>query len=341
MNFTTRQQAIGVNTYHLSYLKADSNLKKINERVLQEGITIEAEEVVEDLATGHTRYFLTTKSPLLDNKKNIIGIQGYAKEVPQYKLALAKIQQTEWLHQQERQKRNVVTLHSGSMAHDLKLPLQKANLAIEMAIMTLERAKNAEISSDKAYQDAMRHLNTVIRSNTEMDELIQQANQIIQQETSEVDAVVLTPIAVHKLVQKSLAYFEQDVAEGLITVKVAHEAVLKVDELGFMRVMMNLIDNAKRAINQKNKGKIYVTADFVDTTAPEKGYFFEIKDTAGGLSLAEIEGIFERYKTKEVTGTGLGLQHARHWVAAMGGQLSAHFQAPDCIAFRITLYQFC
>lgn len=98
--------------------------------------------------------------------------------------------------------------------------------------------------------------------------------------------------------------------------------LIKVDEDRFKQVLINLIGNA---IKYTEKGSVELTTEEKNNG---KILEFTVKDTGIGMSPQERERLFEKFyrinnnKTKNISGTGLGLWITKKIIELMGGKLS-------------------
>jgi PAS domain S-box-containing protein len=88
------------------------------------------------------------------------------------------------------------------------------------------------------------------------------------------------------------------------------------------QVLLNLIDNAKDALAQKEYNK-YV---LIETRLDENSLYISVKDNAGGIDNHVINRIFEPYFTTKhkSQGTGIGLYMSKNIVDHMHGELIAY-----------------
>ena len=100
------------------------------------------------------------------------------------------------------------------------------------------------------------------------------------------------------------------------------------DEARLQQVINNLLSNA---INFTNKGTVIITAykAQVDTNVEmgqqdEESIVVEIKDTGSGINPEMLPRLFEKFATKSVSGTGLGLYISKSIVDSHGGKIWAY-----------------
>ncbi len=96
---------------------------------------------------------------------------------------------------------------------------------------------------------------------------------------------------------------------------------VKTSELYLREVLQNFITNA---IKYTDQGYVAITAESVDD-----GVMFIVSDTGIGISKTDLEHVFdkffrsENFKTREHSGTGLGLYVAMKLVKLMGAKIDA------------------
>lgn len=88
------EEIIGFDDSKFFSLELSNDIKINDRKVMCEGIAIETEEKNIIARTGETRYYLSVKKPLFDNKKNIIGIFGVSTDITEQKLSEQKLLET-------------------------------------------------------------------------------------------------------------------------------------------------------------------------------------------------------------------------------------------------------
>ena len=100
--------------------------------------------------------------------------------------------------------------------------------------------------------------------------------------------------------------------------------LLKFDWEQMKRVLVNLLDNAIQAMNQK--GRVWVTTQY-DTKS--RRAVVSIADEGSGIAPEDQEKLFVPYFTRKKTGTGLGLAIVRRIITDHEGQITAGQQPAD------------
>lgn len=135
-------------------------------------------------------------------------------------------------------------------------------------------------------------------------------------ETIEVFKNFLTPsqqnaqdVQIKDIIENTKSLLKDSLYHDNITlIETIEDATLHLDDANLIQVLLNIINNAKDAINENNL-EVNLRYIFIDTTVHENQLRISIKDSAGGIDETLIGKIFDPYfSTKETKqGTGLGL----------------------------------
>ncbi len=129
----------------------------------------------------------------------------------------------------------------------------------------------------------------------------------------------------------------QDNAGIEVTIHKPKEDVeVYTDALRLQQILINLLNNAKQAI--QGEGKITINIYSVDTEVMA----IDVQDNGTGIPIEEQDLIFERFyrgeeKKYKIRGLGLGLPFSKMLARAMGGDLKLKESSPDGTVFTITL----
>ncbi len=115
----------------------------------------------------------------------------------------------------------------------------------------------------------------------------------------------------------------------------AGQPLINLDPERIHQVLANLIANALRYTPRD--GTIHIRSRIVPSKTG-KAAELAVEDTGAGISPEILPYIFNRfYKSRDSSGTGLGLPIARHLTEAHGGTISAESQPGQGTIIRITL----
>jgi len=98
-----------------------------------------------------------------------------------------------------------------------------------------------------------------------------------------------------------------------------------------LEVFMNLLQNAREAMN--GEGKIEISA----TAGPDYYVNVEIRDNGPGISEEKLEKVFEPYFTTKEKGTGLGLAIVKHNTELYGGAVTIESGLGKGTCFQLRL----
>ena len=306
--------------------------------------------VLEELFTtqcGKEYFFLTVKNPVITKENQIVGSVSVSYDITAVKQ----------LHQKEIQKlthevvekgqqleiekglRESLAIYAGSMAHDLKTPIHTLGLLNEFNILAIHQISDHFFELDvleKArffLQKIKNNQQEIIRVLKNMTTFVDETTGIIRQIMTD-QVLTNKQLNINKCLQHILSYYKEDVSQGLIQLQVVDDFNFQGNEISIYRILMNLIDNAKRQIRLKNQGNIFISSDFIEKNQ-QHYHILQIKDTAAGVSQTQVDQMFHLYKTGQVQGTGIGLRFCNLEMEKIGGHLSARLFSSDCIVFEL------
>ena len=191
------------------------------------------------------------------------------------------------------------------VAHDLTNPLHAVKLAEERLRFATRDAPAVE-----------RSLKTIRHATTRMEHLLRDLVDTTHIEHDEL-VVTLRPEAVADVVQEVAQIFgpqAQELGVDLDVVAPGADCVVDCDRDRLMQVLGNLLGNALKFT--PDGGHIALRA--LELPAAVR---FEVEDSGTGIRPEHLPYIFERFRSFDARGTGLGLFIARTLVAAHSGEL--------------------
>jgi signal transduction histidine kinase len=191
------------------------------------------------------------------------------------------------------------------VAHDLTNPLHAVKLAEERIRFTTRDTPGID-----------RSLKTIRNATSRMDHLLRDLVDTTRIEHDEL-VVTLRPEPVAAIVQEVGQLYAPQAQEAGLTLEVSTppaEIVANCDRNRLMQILGNLIGNALKFTPEG--GRIVLRA--LELPAAVR---FEVEDSGTGIRPEHLPHIFERFRSFDARGTGLGLFIARTLVAAHAGQL--------------------
>jgi signal transduction histidine kinase len=196
------------------------------------------------------------------------------------------------------------------VAHDLGNPLHAVRLAEEHI-----RAKIGEKASDARAVE--RSLATIERATTRMDHLLR---DLVDTTRLSHDELVVTPAPelVAPLVAEVTEIYAPRAQEAGLELEhggpEGDDAAVSCDRDRIMQVLGNLLGNAIKFTPPG--GRVALHARERDGAIR-----FEVEDTGSGIRPEHLPHVFERFRSFDARGTGLGLFIARSLVVAHGSEL--------------------
>jgi two-component system osmolarity sensor histidine kinase EnvZ len=192
------------------------------------------------------------------------------------------------------------------ISHDLRTPLARLRLEVEMSVVDEEAQRNMALDIDQ--------LDAII------DKFMDYARP---------GEAKLVPVNLAKLVDKEIATF-RDPREIRIQSKLAIDLRVMADDIELGRVFGNLFENARRYGRSNDTGIAVVTVSYV-RSGP--WVIVSVRDQGSGVApekLAQLTTPFYRGDAARTaaTGAGLGLAIVEKALQRMGGQFEID-NAPD------------
>jgi signal transduction histidine kinase len=191
------------------------------------------------------------------------------------------------------------------VAHDLTNPLHAVKLAEERIRFTTREAASVE-----------RSLRTIRNATTRMDHLLRDLVDTTRIEHDEL-VVTLRPEPVAPIVQEVGQLYAPQVQELGLELDLTlppPESVVDLDRDRVMQILGNLLGNALKFT--PDGGRVALRA--LDLGHAVR---FEVEDSGTGIRPEHLPHIFERFRSFDSRGTGLGLFIARSLVVAHAGEL--------------------
>lgn len=200
-------------------------------------------------------------------------------------------------------------------SHELRTPITAIQGYLSMILEgSLGKMDKRIEEALKEVQRANKHLHTLIEDILDVSRIEQGRIKLELAETNineiiEEVAKDLTP----KAQEKNLA----------LKVNLPEQALpsLELDQKRIRQILVNLVGNA---IKYTLQGEINITVKYDEA---KKEVLISVKDTGVGMSAREREALFQKFyrirdeKTRQITGTGLGLWITKQLVEMMGGKI--------------------
>lgn len=196
---------------------------------------------------------------------------------------------------------NRTYLEMRSLVHDLKSPLTSAQ-----ALLGLVWAS----CNDKKMTKEIKYIDTIDKS---MDNLNNMISEILSEDVS-------FYVRTEDLINSTLANISKNkMARRIVTTNKVPDKTVKVNKIAFTRALVNLLENAFRAIEYVDGGRIDIIVDCIKIES-EEGVEISIIDNGVGIEMENMDRIWESGFTTN-NSYGLGLSFVKRTVEKSGGMI--------------------
>lgn len=272
---------------------------------------------------GKIRFVVVSVLPLLHNSE-IDGNIIYIEDVT------AKRQQEILMHRMKSLKS--LTSLAASVAHEIKNPLGAISIHIQLLQKAIKKSRDSDgLLPDEKFLE--KYLGVV---NEEIDNL----NKIVMDFLFAVRPVQanIELSSADSIVEKTLSFFKPEFDQNNIDVMMDLDEAdtrVMIDTKLFKEVIVNLIQNAKAAIIEKNGNADGHLA--VKSFIKNDSYILTIADNGTGMDAETCSRIFEPYYTTKANGTGLGLTTVYKIIKEFRGDISVNSEKGTGTIFTISI----
>jgi two-component system phosphate regulon sensor histidine kinase PhoR len=200
-----------------------------------------------------------------------------------------------------------------NMTHEFKTPLATISLAVDAL-------RNEKVQADK---EKARYFSSIIKEeNVRMNKHVETILQAALMERQELQ-LNLQSLHAHTIINDIQENYQLQLKEkeGEITVRLnAKNDLIKADEVHFMNLLSNLIDNAIKYSKEKPRITIF-------THCSKKNFIIRVEDNGIGMNKETVKRIFEKFyrahtgNLHNVKGFGLGMSYVKTVIDAHKGRI--------------------
>ena len=198
-----------------------------------------------------------------------------------------------------------------SLAHEIRNPLNAANLQLELLVRRAKRAAGDD-GAEAIDEPAAQVRAEIARLGTLLDDFLQLARPRLP---------VRVRCKVEPLLREVVALEQARAAAARVSLTCAvsePDLSARIDVPTLKQALVSLIDNGIDALAARCEGSIVLRAE----PRPEGGVSFEVADDGSGIGPELADGpAFEPFVTTKPAGTGLGLAIVRKIVAQHDGEV--------------------
>ena len=228
------------------------------------------------------------------------------------------------LKRQGQEKAQFLKALGGSIAHEIRNPLNIISLANQDIQQHLKQYPHARAEVQEAIIKHIRTIDGVISNSTGMTTLLLGSMHGKELDTS--DFVILSAA---EEIQRLLDIYPFQAGEAeRVSIQIKHDFCFAGSQMLFQYILFNLLKNAIYYFGQKASARISITI------TPTGVIYF--RDTGVGIAADKIDQLFQDFMTADkVGGTGLGLSFCKRAMAAMQGNIVCQSELGNYTEFRL------
>ncbi len=249
---------------------------------------------------------VVSAATLKDDEGKALGVLVFLEDITQ----IQKVQRMEAWREVARR-----------IAHEIKNPLTPIQLSAER----LRKRYAKLLDGDGGILDKC--TNTIIQQVDELKTLVNEFSQFAR-----LPAAQLAPNDLNDTVQEALFLFKEGHRAIRFQFRQGEIPPLELDREQMKRVLMNLLDNAVTAVEEK--GEITISTTYESARGV---VCLEVADNGSGLAPDVKERIFEPYFSTKKNGTGLGLTIVNQIIEDHRGYIRVRPNEPRGTRFTIEL----
>jgi len=282
------------------------------------GDVVEAELVKKD---GSRFHVLVSPAPIYDEKGNLVKNIGAMIDITDRKMAEEKLKQT---LEELRKANEELEAYVHAISHDLRAPLRNLQGYVSALV---------EDYGEKLEEDARFYLSRLKALTEKMDGLI---NDLLEYARVSKAKAEVRRVDLNLIVEDVLDYLKDEIRGKSAVIEIEKLPAVKGDRKLLFTVMLNLISNAIKFVEEGVRPEVKVWAE--DVNGKVRVY---VKDNGIGIPEEyheKIFNIFERLHGEEVyPGTGVGLAIVKKAMEVMGGRYGVRSKPGEGSIFWIEL----
>jgi len=287
---------------------------------------------------GSPLYYISTRVPLFDQNKNIMGVAGISIDITERK----RMEEDLRIAMERTEAANHgLTLMTGSVVHELRTPLVSVNLAISAIEKYLPELISAyQLASDNGLPVKKIHhsdLPMLVRFAENIQTEIKAANTFIDTlllnlTEPKLSAEKMQDCSIRQCIEMALERYPLvENEKDRIIFEPRDDFIFKGNQLLTIHIIFNLLKNALYYMKSAGKGEIYIWLE-----AGEQINKLHFKDTAKGIAPEALPHIFERFYSNTQGGSGIGLAFCKMTMELFVGEIHCESVEGDYAEFILS-----
>jgi PAS domain S-box-containing protein len=317
------EDIIGKTDFEIWDIKFATKYHNDDLEVMRSGQRKQNIEELQTDSTGREYWVETSKTPILNEQKEVIGTTGIAREITERKKAELE---RETLITELEAKNAELERYTYTVSHDLKSPL----VTIRGFLGYLEKDVLAG-NIEKVKEDIKRIENATKKMHALLNDLLElsRIGRLINQPTD----TLFTDIA-----KDAISLVQGQIEAKNVLIEIHNTpAIVHGDRTRLTEVIQNLVDNAVKFMGDQPKPHITIGA----ITNEKNEIVFFVRDNGVGIDSQYHERIFTLFGklSADTEGTGIGLTLVRRIVEVHQGRIWLESEPGKGTTFYFTLNQ--
>lgn len=312
IGLTSRKEIVGKRNIDMPGFLIAEELDPVNEHIMSTGKAITLEEPAK-LPDGTEGIFISSKTPLKDDKNNIIGLLGISIDITDRKqMENELITAKEKAEVANKAKKEFLY----NMRHDIRTPFSGIT-----GMATLLKTQETD-------EKKLQYINNIYTSSEELLDYLNTILELTQIERGAIP-VVSSLVDVKLLIQSCFNMFSSSIAAKQIDFTFncdeATSFKCNTDEFRIKRIVINLLGNAIKFTG--SSGSITIDLCLLNTKASTPQIQISVRDTGIGIPIEKQNIIFEKFERLtssyrgDYKGTGLGLYAVKTLINELSGDV--------------------
>jgi C4-dicarboxylate-specific signal transduction histidine kinase len=216
---------------------------------------------------------------------------------------------------------------TASIAHEVRQPLAAASMTGTASLNWLTRDSPEIEKAKECIKDFRKDIDRAARIVERVQQLARKTSPGKQR------------LEVNETIVEVIELVWSDILEKGVTVRTDladRLPPIQGDRVQFQQVILNLIINSVQAMSSVSdrKRELVIATGLLE---PGEAVQVDVRDSGPGLSVENIERLFQPFYTTKPDGMGMGLSICREIIEDHGGRLWASANVPCGATFRFTL----
>jgi PAS domain S-box-containing protein len=330
----SKEEMIGKTDWEMPWASVAERMRQDDLEVMRnkQALTVEESAIIQ----GAHRIFLSNKVPFLDGEDNVIGVLGVSFDITEQR----RLEELKLQMRIANERADSMKVMASSIAHELRTPLSAIHSAMGWVNEEMPKLLEAYEIAKAAGLDVPaihpRRIKLFDRISADVSHEAESANNIINMLLVKLGQTNISPedledCSITECINEALMRYPFPTEEHRTLVHWNPGSKSKFNNsfdsdfkfrgtsLLLNHVVFNLLKNALHFIDEAGKGEI-----FISLKQEEVENMLIFRDTAKGISEKDLSSIFEKFFSKTLHGSGIGLAFCKQVMHSFGGTISCH-----------------